>query len=244
LTQYPELAKELEEEIKKMEEENAAKQAELEEMQNQLSSNPPPQGVNADDDDADSPEQLGVAFVSKTNTSVDGEDSSIYHGTLDNSQEDSNDFTITEEDVEDDEQETEGEFWDEGVQREKDDQVSHASTSATKNDDVASPVGAPSSSKEDFTLSYLAIESLRAFVKNAKDDLKRIIELVVPVMRPLLTAGDVAWRQIKALFLMVRDAYNESSSSQSSSDESTTSSEEQQVGEAATKTEECENVVS
>jgi Skp family chaperone for outer membrane proteins len=89
LTQYPELAEELEEEIRKMEEENAATQAELEQMKHQLSSSTHPQAEkeNLAEDDDDSPEQKGLAFVSQTNnTRLDGEDSSISHSTIDNSQ--------------------------------------------------------------------------------------------------------------------------------------------------------------
>ncbi|KAL3898023.1 MAG: hypothetical protein SGARI_006776, partial [Bacillariaceae sp.] len=59
----------------------------------------------------------------------------------------------------------------------------------------------------NYELSHLAIESLRAFVKHAKDDVKRILDVVVPVMKPLLTAGDAAWRQIKAIFVKARDVY-------------------------------------
>jgi hypothetical protein len=60
---------------------------------------------------------------------------------------------------------------------------------------------------EDFTLTHLAIETLRAFVQHAKDDVKRLVGMMVPVVQPLFTAGDVAWRQIKALFVKARDAY-------------------------------------
>jgi regulator of replication initiation timing len=247
LTQYPELAEELEEEIRKMEEENAATQAELEQMKHQLSSSTHPQAEkeNLAEDDDDSPEQKGLAFVSQTNnTRLDGEDSSISHSTIDNSQEASSDFTISEEDVSDGAShvdETEGEIRDDGVQGEKDDLGSQSSTSATKND-VVTPADTPPLSKEDFTLSHLAIEGLRAFVRHAQDDLRRIIELVLPVMRPLLTAGDVAWRQIKALFVNVRDAYYESSFRQSSGDTSTTTADEGQVDHSPTKPEECDVV--
>ena len=56
-------------------------------------------------------------------------------------------------------------------------------------------------------MTHLAIETLRAFVEHAKDDVKRLVGLMIPVVQPLFNAGDVAWRQIKALFMKARDAY-------------------------------------
>merc|ERR1712086_890396 len=58
-----------------------------------------------------------------------------------------------------------------------------------------------SAEKEDLTLTHIAIESLRVLVKNAQDDVKRIINLAIPVLQPIFDVGDTAWRQIKAIFI-------------------------------------------
>merc|ERR1712224_694620 len=61
---------------------------------------------------------------------------------------------------------------------------------------------------EDFaTMAHIAVESLKVLVKNAKDDVKKVIEMVVPVLQPLLDAGDVAWRRIRALVARARALY-------------------------------------
>ncbi|KAG7355574.1 hypothetical protein IV203_000260 [Nitzschia inconspicua] len=212
LSQYPELAEELEEEIKKMEAENAAKQAELEEMQSKLSGAKQPQGSTD-----------GAAFVSKSDAGANREGSTVNNRTtIDNSPVDTDDLEISEDsDIDqihhDDEvvEEIREESSNETMETEK----SETTSTATTTTEVANLSAGSSSHKEDFTLSHLAIESLRAFVKHAKDDVKRILELVVPVMQPLLTAGDVAWRQIKALFVKARDAYYETGATNQSGEE-------------------------
>lgn len=65
----------------------------------------------------------------------------------------------------------------------------------------------PSPTKEDLTLTHIAVESLRVLIKNAKDDVRRIINLTLPVLQPIFDAGDAAWRQMKDLFVKARKAY-------------------------------------
>lgn len=74
--------------------------------------------------------------------------------------------------------------------------------------------------EEDFTLTHIAIESLRIMIKNAKDDVKRAIEMVVPVFQPLINAGDVAWKKIKVLYHKARESYRayQASSTNSNTD--------------------------
>lgn len=235
LTQYPELAEELEEEIKKMEAENAAKQAELDEMQQRLSHTnrqPPSEGPAAINERDGSPS----AFVPKSNADESPLSESETASTLPPQYVD--DLTLSEEE----DVATINEYGDDLEEGEKGDAADGLNTeplstesTSTVATDVADPsAGASSSShREDFTVSNLAIESLRAFIMHAKDDVKRILELVVPVMRPLLTAGDVAWRQIKALFVRARDAYYESAPS---ADDASSSDDEEQEA-AATEAE-------
>jgi hypothetical protein len=228
LTQYPELAEELEEEIKKMEAENAAKQAELEEIQQTLSNKQP--ALTSDDGS-----NGGTAFLSKSATLSNGGGVTTHSEASDNEPDIADDFTVSE-DIS-----TDGETRDDANADSTGDDYNADQPTSSETTEVASSSEGLSPPKEDFALSHLAIESLRAFLKHAKDDVKRILELVVPVMQPLLTAGDVAWRQIKALFVKARDAYYESASSQQSAEDSdTVTTEDEQPAKASADPEQCE----
>lgn len=163
LTQYPELADELEEEIKKMEKENAEKKAYIDELENELAS-------ESSDDDQDGP---GMAFVppSKSRGSEDVVD----------------------------EVETERPIVEETIDADED--LDPATSVETIESQQSSPT------KEDLTLTHIAVESLRVLVKNAQDDVKRIINLAIPVLQPLFNVGDAAWRQLKTLFVRAREVY-------------------------------------
>jgi len=205
LNEYPELAEELEEELKKMEEENVAKQEELAELQSRLE-----EQHSTEDGSATSGTGSGAAFVSsgktpsttteqETTGEESDEDTLMQQGDeleddvdSDNGQEE---LTITEttEDVVDETG---------TVVTEKDEETSSSVVGNTT--DVTTK---PTTTSDDFTMTHLAIETLRAFVEHAKDDVKRLVGLMIPVVQPLFNAGDVAWRQIKALFVKARDAY-------------------------------------
>jgi hypothetical protein len=220
LSEYPELAEELEEEIKKMEAENQAKQAEIDGIQQQQQQ----QQYSQTNDGANV--GGGPSFVSKSSSTTEEERNIDSEGTV---KVENDDLIVGEEElIHAPENERDGE-----------DSIDDLDTTAntTTTTDIESPSDAP---KEDYTLSHLAIETLRAFVKHAKDDAKRIFELVVPVMQPLLTAGDVAWRQIKALFVRAREAY---SASQDASSENTASTSKQQTfAEVGIESGECEDI--
>ena len=211
LNEYPELAEELEEELKKMEEENAAKQKELAELQKRLEDQ-----QSTEDGSVGSAETgSGAAFVSSGKTAPSttteqenkgeeefDEDASIQQG--DDLEE------VVEEDGSHDGEEALN------VTETVDEVVDETETVASeKADEQTLPIegnttdvtAKSTKTSEDFTMTHLAIETLRAFVEHAKDDVKRLVGLMIPVVQPLFNAGDVAWRQIKALFLKARDAY-------------------------------------
>ncbi len=175
LTQYPELAEELEEEIKKMEDENKQKQADLERLRNEMSN----------ESKTEQTPEPGAAFVRSGKGRVD-ETSESPPVEPDEEVADDNIQSSTIMDL-DDNTEYEEEIEDE---------------------DVSSSVETIESPKtEDLTLTHLAVESIRVLVKNAQDDVRRIINLAIPVLQPLLNVGDVAWRQMKDLFSKARKAY-------------------------------------
>ena len=53
--------------------------------------------------------------------------------------------------------------------------------------------------KEEFTMSAMTFEIIRALIKQVENDVKRIVELIAPVVHPILRAGDVAWRHLKVV---------------------------------------------
>ena len=57
---------------------------------------------------------------------------------------------------------------------------------------------------EDFTISALSTEIIRKLFQNAERDLKRIVDIVLPVVQPMLKAGDVAWQQLKRTFHFIK----------------------------------------
>ena len=212
LTQYPELADELEEEIKRMEEENSEKQAYVEDLENQISN---------DETDA-IPEVPATAFV-RGGEKVGGNENydSVVNEEVENDElvmsqevpidEPMDDFipaedgetlpTATEEHVE----ELPTSDSNPDVTQMEEDIDADANTTTNAGTNMESPD--TTADKEDLTLPHLAIESLRVLVKNAQEDVKRIINLAIPVLQPLLNAGDVAWRQMKSLILRAREVY-------------------------------------
>ena len=58
--------------------------------------------------------------------------------------------------------------------------------------------------KEDFTMSAMTFEIIRAMIKQVESDVKRIVEQITPVIRPILQAGDVAWRHLKVALQSLR----------------------------------------
>lgn len=215
LTQYPELADELEEEIKRMERENAEKQAYVEGLENQLTS-----------DEGEVKQEAGMAFHRgrKSQNSVsDGEvaddvESDNLVMSEEVSVDDPEEAFTQEEVVEDDEEEEntptedrEESYSEIETDAEEDDEEMEdldADETETEADEEGTEVETPKEpTKDDLSMTTLAIESLRVLVKNAQDDVKRIISLTIPVLQPLFNAGDVAWRQMKSLFLKAREYY-------------------------------------
>jgi len=188
-----------------MENENSEKQAHVEELEIDRSSK-----ENSTDDHA---EDLGMAFVRPVkgggsevddnigdeleeddlviNDEVDLNGETDYHPSADSEEEDSMEETNLP-DISSDNM-----LLDEGIEQED------ATDSVGKNIETRES----SAKKEDLTLTHIAIESLRVLVKNAQDDVQRIINLAIPVLQPIFNAGDAAWRQMKALFVRAHEVY-------------------------------------
>lgn len=61
--------------------------------------------------------------------------------------------------------------------------------------------GDESREKEDLTMRALTLEIFKGLMKQVKSDFGRIAELLTPALRPLIRAGDVTWRYIRAAIL-------------------------------------------
>ena len=216
LTQYPELADELEEEIKRMEKENLEKQAYVEALESKVS-NHDSADQNAKDPDMAFARPLkdgGIKNDDFVGKEIEGNMSVTSHEVL-QYEETNNSLPVDDEEVK------ESSTIETPERRSLD--VDHQ--------DITNDVGKNIESREqptakqDLTLTHIAIESFRILVQNAQDDVKRIINLAVPVLQPIFDLGDAAWRQVKALFIRAREVYEAYQAVNTPSDEATNNSE-------------------
>jgi hypothetical protein len=190
LEQYPDLAEELEEVVRKMEDENKEYQAQADELKQKVSHSAAkldsiPEGGGLIDSDAgdDDVDDLTIS-----------EEESTYYDSID---------------VPTSSTQSEGE----------DVIIDNLSMSEENTLTDLESVDASASGKEDFTLATFVVDTLRELLKQSKDDMKRILGVVVPVMKQFLGAGDKAWRTLKALFVQVREAYESANNQKSPSDQ-------------------------
>jgi len=192
LTQYPELADELEEEIKRMEKENLEKEAHVDALETKMSN----------DSSDGSLREPGMAFAPKEK-SLESEND--YTGDkFENNYDNPRDEQADDHHSLDDKQKFHSShIRSDDMQLDEDTDVIDATDSVgtdTESQDA-------STNKEDLTLTHIAIESLRVLIKNAQDDVQRLINLAIPVLQPLFNVGDAAWRQIKTLVVRAREVY-------------------------------------
>ena len=197
MAQYPELADELEEEIKRMENENAEKQAYVDSLENRITET----DASADNSHLNDP---GTAFGlgSKSNDSSRG-------GVGDDGLDISDEVPVNEP-IEETNSHGGEKSHSSGISSEYSelDELDEQDTEATDpNDSAGTNLETRKKPTEDLTLTHIAVESFKVLIKNAQDDVRRIINLAIPALKPLFNAGDVAWRQMKALFNRARELY-------------------------------------
>jgi hypothetical protein len=61
-------------------------------------------------------------------------------------------------------------------------------------------------------MKALTVEIIRGMVRHMENDVKRIVELMAPVLRPILEAGEVAWHRIRAAIVVIQKNYESSRS--------------------------------
>ena len=178
LAEYPELASDIEEEIRKLEEERDSKQAHVDALQAELEEAETKATINTGKKDA-------IPFVASSGTAGRAKPDSELDG-------DSNlqlDEVAPDEDAEADSE----------MSSQEADQRTTGTEIQTKNDKA---------SKEDLSLQAIGTEIIRSLLKQAERDIRRIIELMTPALKPLLRVGSVAWRQLRSAADKLRTAYD------------------------------------
>lgn len=167
----------MEEEIKKLEAEQQARKAEVEQLEGELA---------RAEAAASSQSSTGSAFVPPTQAATHETEASASSSTTDDLEVIDDGDIITED--------SSKEHLEDNTAEEVLDTKEESLDVAAKNE----------TAKEDYTLSAVTFEIIRAMAKQVESDVKRIIELVAPVLRPILKAGDVAWRHLKVAFQSIR----------------------------------------
>lgn len=188
LAEHPELAEELEAEIARMEEEQDQKLAEIQRLQQELE----------EKNESSVPEASGAAFVPKPRSP---EVSQTTGTPQDNVEEET---VLADEAKPVEEEETVKE---ETVETSRQEASSSASSDGSESE-LEEESSKESKEKEDLTLSALSIEIIRTMFKDTERELKRFIELLLPAVRPIINAGDVAWRHIKSTLISLKKDYD------------------------------------
>jgi hypothetical protein len=189
LAEHPELAEELEAEIARMEEEQTQKQAELQRLQQEVE----------EKSTGNVSESSGAAFVPKPPSSP--EVSQTAGIPQDNVEEE----TVMADEAKPVEEETVTTA--ETVENPRP-EVSPSASSDGYESQMEEKSSEESKEKEDLTLSALSLEIIRTVFNNAERDVKRIIDLILPAVQPVLNAGDVAWRHIKATLMSLKEDFD------------------------------------
>ena len=177
------MATEIEEEIQKLEAEQSAKRAEVEKLEKEL--------AEAQAAASTTKVSSGPAFVPPT---VATTDSGKTIGEQDDLEViDDGDASLSNTNNDDDNNIMDESAADEILEDRQEEYVD-LSDSASTNVAVKNETA-----KEEFTMSAMTFEIIRALVKQVENDVKRIVELIAPVVHPILRAGDVAWRHLKVV---------------------------------------------
>jgi hypothetical protein len=228
LEEHPELREELEGEIQKMQEEQAARIAELEGLQEQLLE------TESSDQSNDSGSE-NAAFVpnqtttaenvevgdGNTNPNLIGEEAGATSDEQANGQlleEEPIEGVVEEDDnlhISEEEPMVAGE---DGIEESTDDSDGLEAESTTSTEEDSDPIATTStenntsgdvttedrSNADDQTLAYLRQE----FIQYVKKDIERVMKLLLPVLQPMLRAGDVAVKYIRAAFVTMQKTYD------------------------------------
>lgn len=188
LAEYPELAKEIEEEIKKLEAEQTTKRNEVQQLEKELA-----EAQAAAENTKSS--TSGSAFLppSKVVAPTQGNDTKTIE---------EDDFQV----IDDGDSPTKGKEDDDDNAAVIDEIDDFSRQDTVPVDEMKKSVAVKNKTgvREDFTVSAMTFEIIRTLMKQVESDVRRIVDLVGPVLQPILRAGDVAWRHLKVVFESLR----------------------------------------
>lgn len=215
LEEHPELREELEEEIQKMQEEQAARIAELEGLEQQLLE-------TGNSDKSHNAGSENTAFVSKQKEAADkighlNDNQAESYVTTDGTGEETgaegsmeggdDNLTISEEEpiagLEDENEENMDNLGDDEPE-EKATVDEDVDLVATTTPDSAISDALESENSDELSLTYLRQE----FIKHVKKDIERMVKLVLPVLEPMMRAGDVAMKYIRTVIMTMQKSYD------------------------------------
>jgi hypothetical protein len=179
------LATEIEQEIQKLEAEQTAKRAEVQKLEKEL--------AEAQSAAATAKGSSGAAFVPPTATATAGRNTIVEQDDLE---------VIDDGDIVSSGYDDEG--VDESVANGFEDDIREESLKNAKDTESLDIVAKNETAGEDYTMSAVTFEIIRAMIKQVESDVKRIVELLAPVVQPIFRAGDVAWRHLKVVFESLR----------------------------------------
>ena len=200
MAEYPELRAEVEEELKKLEAENDARLAEVEMLEKELE-----KAKEAAEERSTS--SSGPAFIpspqeTDNKTEATGAD----------------DFEIIEDgDSTAQLQKDVPHFEEDKIVMEEEEVVEDVTKETTE-------LTTKNETGEDFTMKAITFEVIRTMVKQLESNVKVIVELVTPAIRPILRAGDVAWRHLRVALELLRNHYEKSKAGEEEKGEETVSS--------------------
>jgi len=61
--------------------------------------------------------------------------------------------------------------------------------------------------EEDFTVRAMSFEIFRKILEQTQSDLKKIFEIIAPVVQPMLKAGDKAWKRLRKAVMKAWKTY-------------------------------------
>jgi hypothetical protein len=179
------LATEIEQEIQKLEAEQTAKRAEVQQLEKEL--------AEAQSAAATAKGSSGAAFVPPTATATPARNTIVEQDDLE---------VIDDGDIVSSGYDDEG--VDESVAKGFEDDIREESLKNAKDTESLDIVAQNETAGEDYTMSAVTFEIIRAMIKQVESDVKRIVELLAPVVQPIFRAGDVAWRHLKVIFESLR----------------------------------------
>ena len=196
MEEYPELRAEVEEELKKLEAEKDARLAEVEMLEKELE-----KAKEAAEERSTS--SSGPAFI-PSSPETDNETEESGPETDDKTEETgADDFEIIDDGDSTAQAKNDVPLVDEDeivMEKEVIQDVKTATTELTTKNE----------SDEDFTMKAITFEVIRTMVKQLESNIKVIVELVTPAIRPILRAGDVAWRHLRVAVELLRNHYEKS----------------------------------